>query len=132
MNQAQDMDGENSQAFDFSALDRMGAPTRRFDAGEKLFLAEDPANLMYVIRTGRVDVITYGTVLENVHPGGMVGEMALIDDGDRSAAAMAVEPTEAVAIDKSLFLQLVQSDPEFSLSVMRVLAARIRRMNDQI
>ncbi len=84
------------------------------------------------MRSGRVDVITYGTVLENVHPGGMFGEMALIDDGDRSAAAMAAEPTEAIAIDKPLFLRLVREDHNFALSVMRVLAARIRRMNDQV
>ena len=118
--------------FDFSLLERLGARTRHFDAGEKIFLAEEPANTMYVVRSGRVDVITYGTVLENVQAGGMFGELALIDDGDRSAAAMAAEPTEAVAIDKPTFLKLVREDPSFALRVMRVLAARIRRMNDQI
>lgn len=118
--------------IDFTKLERSGAPLRHFDAGEKVFLAEEPANTMYVVKSGRVDVITYGTVLENVRSGGMFGELALIDDGDRSAAAMAAEPTEALAIDKPLFLKLVREDPDFALQVMRVLAARIRRMNEQI
>ncbi len=79
----------DEQPFGFSILDRLGAPYRHFEAGEKIFLEEEPGNAMYMVRTGRVDVITYGTVLENVRAGGIFGEMALIDDGPRSAAAIA-------------------------------------------
>ena len=126
-------DGPSSEApFDFSILDRLGAPVTQFDAGQKVFLADDTATAMYMVRRGRVDVLTYGTVLENVRAGGIFGEMALIDGGQRSAAAIAAEPTEVVAIDKPAFLQLIAGDPEFALRVMRLLTARIRRMNDQI
>jgi CRP-like cAMP-binding protein len=118
--------------FDISKLERLGVPVRHFEAGEKVFLADEPANVMYVVRSGRVDVITYGTVLENVQAGGMFGELALIDDGARSAAAIAAEPTEVMAIDKPTFLALIRTDADFALAVMRVLAARIRRMNDQV
>ena len=76
--------------------------------------------------------ITYGTVLENIRAGGIFGEMALIDDGPRSAAAMAAEPTEVVAIDKPAFLSVVRDDPQFALRVMSLLATRLRRMNKQI
>jgi len=58
----------------------------------------------------------------------MFGEMALIDDGPRSAAALANEATEASAIDKAMFVQLVREEPEFALRVMRLLTERIRRM----
>jgi CRP-like cAMP-binding protein len=115
--------------FDFSILDQIGAPYRCFDAGEKIFLEDDAADTMYMVRSGRVDVITYGTVLENVRSGGIFGEMALIDNGRRSAAAMAAEPTEVVAIDRSAFLAVVRSDPQFALRVMSLLASRLRRMN---
>ena len=120
------------QAFDFSILDRLGAPYRHFDAGEKVFLEEDAGDAMYMVRSGRVDVITYGTVLENIRTGGIFGEMALIDDGPRSAAAMAAEPTEVIAIDKPTFLAVIRDDPQFALKVMGLLATRLRRMNKQI
>jgi CRP-like cAMP-binding protein len=58
--------------------------------------------------------------------------MALIDDAPRSAAAMAAEPTEVVAIDKQAFLTLIRDDPELALRVMRLFATRLRRMNKQI
>ncbi len=119
-------------SFDFSVLERVDAPFRHFDAGQKIFLEEDAGDAMYMVRSGRVDLITYGIVLENVRPGGIFGEMALIDDGPRSAAAMASEPTEVVAIDKPTFLAIVRDDPQFALKVMELLAVRLRRMNKQV
>src|ERR1700761_864252 len=108
----------DDRPFDFSILDRLGAPSRHFNAGEKIFLEEDVGNAMYMVRSGRVDVITYGVVLENVRAGGIFGEMALIDEGPRSAAASAGAPTEVVAIDKPTFLAVVRDDPQFALKVM--------------
>src|SRR5262245_48159449 len=117
--------------FDFSILDRIGAPYRHFEAGEKIFLEDELGDAMYMVRSGRVDVITYGTVLENVRAGGIFGELALIDDRPRSAAAMAAEPTEVVAINKPTFLAVIRDDPQFALTVMGLLASRLRRMNEQ-
>jgi CRP/FNR family transcriptional regulator, cyclic AMP receptor protein len=120
------------ESFDFSVLDRIGAPFRHFEAGEKVFLEDDAGGAMYMVRSGRIDIISYGVVLENVRAGGIFGEMALIDDGPRSAAAMAAEPTEVVTIDKQSFLEIVRDDPQFALRVMGLLATRLRRMNKQI
>lgn len=122
----------DEQLFDFSLLDRIGAPFRHFDAGEKIFLEEDAGNAMYMVRSGRVDIVTYGIVLENVRAGGIFGEMALIDDGPRSAAAIAAEPTEVVAIDKPTFLAVIRNDPQLALKVMSLLAVRLRRTNKQM
>jgi CRP-like cAMP-binding protein len=114
--------------FDFGWLVNRGVRFRRFDAGERIFLEQDSGDCLYVVHTGRVDVITFGTVLESVGPEGIFGEMALIDGGPRSAAAMASEATEVAVVDKSAFLALVREEPEFALRIMRLLAQRIRRM----
>lgn len=103
-----------------------------FDAGEKIFLQDDAGGRMFLVRSGRVQIITYGTVLENVGPGGIFGEMALIDDAPRSAAAIALEPTEVAPIDRAMFLQLIREQPEFALQVMSLLANRIRKMNESM
>ena len=114
---------------DFSVLDERGTATQSFEAGEKIFLQEDAATCLYVVRRGKVQVITYGTVLENVGPGGVFGEMAMIDGAPRSAAALAAEKTDVMAIDRTTFLFLIQRDPEFALRMMQVLTDRLRRMN---
>ena len=42
--------------------------------------------------------------LEVVGPGGLFGEMALIDGGPRSASAVARKATELVVIDRPTFV----------------------------
>lgn len=114
--------------FDLDDLMRRGAPLLRLDAGERIFLEHEVGDCMYAVRTGRVDVITFGTVLDSLGPGGIFGEMALIDGGPRSAAALAAEPTEVAVIDKAMFQVLVEEEPAFALAIMRLLAERVRRM----
>ena len=118
--------------FDFGFLERFSIPLKRYEAGQKIFLEEDPGDFMYVVIEGKVNIVTYGTVLENVGMYGTFGEMALIDTSPRSAAAIAAEPSEVAVIDRDTFLVLVAHHPPFSLYVMRQLANRIRRMNKSL
>lgn len=118
--------------IDFDALERLGAASHTFDAGQKIFMQEETAARMFIVRSGRVQIVTYGTVLENVGPGGIFGEMALIDDAPRSAAALAVEPTEVLEVNRAQFLELIRQNPEFALKIMSILATRIRKMNDSL
>ena len=121
-----------SLPFDFGFLERFSIPLKRFGAGEKIFLEGDSGDQMYLVVEGKVNIVTYGTVLENVGMHGIFGEMALIENAPRSAAAIAVEPTEVAIIDKPTFVELVRDNPLFSLYVMRHLANRIRRMNESL
>jgi CRP-like cAMP-binding protein len=118
--------------LDFSLLTRAGFPLRRYAAGERIFVEDDEGSVMYVVRFGRVNILTYGTVLESVGPNGMFGEMALIDGSPRSATAVASEPCELAPIDKAAFAHLVRQDPDFALRVMRLLAQRLRQMNENL
>jgi len=121
-----------TDTFDFDQLVQRGIPLKSFEAGEKIFLQDEPGEHMFIVRSGQVNIITFGTVLENVVPNGIFGEMALIDDAPRSAAAIASEPTEVAQIDKQAFLEMIAHEPQIALHVMSLLATRIRRMNDAL
>ena len=56
-------------------------------------------------------------------------EMALVDGRKRSADAIALDDAEVVAIREKQFLFLVSQTPYFALSVMAVMARRLRAMN---
>jgi len=118
--------------FDFSLLARNGVTLQRFAAGDRIFVTDDDAKVMYVVRSGRVNIMASGVVLETIGPGGLFGEMALIDGDARSATAVVVEDAEVAPIDRTAFLFMVRQSPDFALEVMSVLAARIRRMNEQL
>ncbi len=115
------------QRFELGNLLQRNVAVRLIDAGEKIFLEHETGSEMYIVVTGRVDVLTYGQVLEKVGPGGIFGEMALIDEGPRSAAAMAAEASEVIVIDRDMFAVLIKDEPGFALEVMRALARRLRR-----
>ena len=115
------------QALDIFRHD--DAHTRSFDAGETIFCIDDAADCMYVVISGAVDICIDGNVLERVEPGGLVGEMALIEQLPRSASAVAVEATKVSTVDRKRFLFLVQNHPFFARTVMEVLAQRLRRMD---
>lgn len=118
--------------FDFDLLVRGGFPLQRFDANAKIFVQDDPGKCMYVVRSGKVGILSGGAVLENIGPNGTFGEMALIDGAPRSATAVAREPTEVAVIDEKAFLFLVEKNPAFALDLLRRLTARLRRTTDSL
>lgn len=86
---------------------------------------------MYVVRRGQVAIRLGNLTVETVGEGGLLGEMALIDDSTRSASAVVIEDRELVPIDERRFLFLVRETPFFALAVMRTMARRLRAMNER-
>ncbi len=101
-------------------------------AGEALFRAGDPGECMYAVLSGEARIADGNVVYEELSPGGIVGEMALIDHAPRSATVTAVTDCTLAEIDEKRFLFLVQQTPSFALNVMRVLSHRLRRMNSLV
>lgn len=98
-------------------------------SGAILFEEGTPGTTMYIVRTGQVAIQIGGRTVEQVGAGGIIGEMALIDNATRSATAVAVSECEVVPVDQRRFLFLVQETPFFALEVMQVMANRLRAMN---
>ena len=111
-------------------LFRNSNDARPYRAGEAIFRTGDHGDNMYVVVEGEVRISAHGRELELLGPGGVFGEIALIDSGPRSADAIAVTDCRVVPIDESWFKFLVQQTPFFSLQIMRVMADRLRRTMD--
>ncbi len=100
-----------------------------FADGGVVFVKGDRGAFAYLVRSGEVEIRGAGHALEVVGPGGLFGEMALIDGGPRSASAVARKATELVVVDRATFDRLLREVPDFALKVMRLLAVRLRRAN---
>jgi len=114
---------------DFSILIGKEVPTRTFKAGETIFQEGDPADELYVIQEGRVGVQTGNRLLDTLDPRTIFGEMALVDNAPRSAAAIAITDVKLVPVSERQFLFLVSETPYFALNVMRLMARRLRATN---
>lgn len=100
--------------------------------GETIFREGEPRDFMYAVLEGEVDLFVKGQLVETVSRGGIFGEMALIEKSDRVASAVAKTDAKLVPVDEERFLFLVHQTPNFALHVMRVLADRLRRMNERL
>jgi len=103
-----------------------------FPAGQIIFQEGQPGEVMYAVSEGEVDILVHDKVIDTVGPGGIVGEMALIDTKPRSATAIAKTDCKLVPISEKRFTFLVQQTPNFALQVMRVMAYRLRHMDAQV
>jgi CRP/FNR family transcriptional regulator, cyclic AMP receptor protein len=98
----------------------------------KVIMAEGEAGaFMYVVLKGRIVVTIKNRVVERVGPGGVVGEMALVDQAPRVGTATAETECTLLAINRKDFLLFVKTKPDFSLSLMKGLAERLRYMTSQ-
>ena len=100
--------------------------------GEKLFAKGDPATTMYVVRSGALQVHDGNVVYETVGPGGILGEMAIVDGAPRSAGVRAEHTSEVIAIDQVRFLRMVERTPFFAIRIMQVLTRRLRHTNERV
>jgi CRP/FNR family transcriptional regulator, cyclic AMP receptor protein len=103
-----------------------------FQEGEAIFHEGDLADRMYLVDNGSVSLKVGEHVVETVGPGGLFGEIAVIDREPRSASAVAASDCALITIDKRRFWFLVQETPYFAEIVMRVMASRIRTMNNTL
>ena len=112
---------------------RNEADTLAIPAGEVIFSEGDTDGVaMYVVVEGEVDLLVKGRLVESLGPGGVLGEMALLDKVPRSASAVAKTACKLVEINEKRFKFLVQQTPNFALQMMRVIADRLRRMDDRL
>ena len=99
-------------------------------AGELIFREGAPADSMYVLLEGQARVSIGDRVVEEPGPGTLLGELALIDHSPRAATVAAVTACKLLPIDEARFHALVAQTPEFATHVMKVMAGRLRRVDD--
>jgi len=101
-------------------------PPQRCLADKTIFQEGEGRVFMYVVLRGRVAISIHSTVVEKVGPGGVFGEMALVDQSPRAATAVAETACVLLAINRNDFLTLVKTKPAFAVSLLRALAERLR------
>jgi CRP/FNR family cyclic AMP-dependent transcriptional regulator len=124
------------RVFDDKTLDEiaceLGNPELlKFGAGHTIFSAGEPGVRMYLPRKGRVAITVDGRTLEHVGPGGVFGEMTLVNPAPRAANAVAETDCALMAVNRKQFLELVQTNPAFGLSLLKLLGQRLHAVTMQ-
>ena len=114
-----------------------GASIVPYAAGVEIFAKGDPGASMMAVLKGRVRIsapsLDGKEVVHNImRPGDVFGEIALLDGGERTAAAFAMTPCELLVVDRRSFLPLLQRRPELAIRLLVVLCERLRRKDEQV
>jgi HD-GYP domain-containing protein (c-di-GMP phosphodiesterase class II) len=107
------------------------ATTRKHSKGEIIIREDTVADTFYIIRTGKVAITKKledgkEMVLDVQYDGEFFGEMALLDQGPRSASAVALESTVLLEISRRDFAVLLKKAPLLAYAMMREQSARLR------
>lgn len=118
-----------AQAKGLQVLDR-----KVFPVGEKIFREGAPGSRAYIIQSGNVDIVKEvngeNVVVGNVGPGGIFGEMALIDEEPRMASAVVSDTCVCIIVTSALFQKKLGSLDPFLGGVLRVLVENIRSIQE--
>jgi CRP/FNR family cyclic AMP-dependent transcriptional regulator len=107
-----------------------------FDPGQPLFQQGDAGDAAYIVMEGAADVLIEtpkGPVkVANLGRNAIVGEIAILCDVPRTATVIAQEKTVTLKINKDTFFRLVNEFPQMAVEIMRELARRLEKTNEQL
>lgn len=113
------------------------AKKRTFRAGEVIFHRDDPGQVLYVIKEGKVKICLISPDGQEISlvvfgKGEYFGELALLDGLPRSADAIALERVECYTLQRTDFHNAIMKTPKIAIQVMEVLCERLRKTDQQV
>ncbi|NQV56923.1 MAG: cyclic nucleotide-binding domain-containing protein, partial [Rhodospirillales bacterium] len=103
-----------------------------YGEGDVIFREGDAGDAAYLILSGRVDILKYAgdsqIVIATVGKGGIVGEMALIDDKPRMATALAAVKTMVTVIPSKELQVRMDRLQKFDPVLRRLMGMMVERM----
>jgi len=121
---------------DIQALSSV-AKRRTFRAGEVIFHRDDPGQVLYMIKDGKVKICIISPDGQEVSlavfgKGEYFGEFALLDGLPRSTDAVALEKVECYTLQRSDFHNTILKNPKIAFLVMEALSKRLRDTNQMV
>jgi CRP-like cAMP-binding protein len=102
------------------------AEEERRGPGEEIFREGDVADALYLVASGRVEVVRAGAVVAELAERDVFGEMAVLDPAPRSATVRAASDVVLLRLRREDFQDLLAEELEVARAVIRVLARRLR------
>ena len=111
--------------FDVDVIAAGESTVLLFPDGAVIFEHDEVSDCAYIVKSGEVVIGGRGRAVERIEPGEIFGATALLDDG-RTVAAIAAGQVELVPIDRQTFTVLLRDDPDFAMTILRLMARRLR------
>ncbi|NOX89234.1 MAG: Crp/Fnr family transcriptional regulator [Calditrichaeota bacterium] len=125
--------------LDDKALEEIArmAVRQTYKKDNMVLIEEEIGSTMFIILSGRVKISRISdegreVILSILVDGDFFGEMSILDGQTRSANAVTLEDTELLLIQRENFLRILHDYPQVSINLLKELAHRLRRSDEQI
>jgi CRP/FNR family transcriptional regulator/CRP/FNR family cyclic AMP-dependent transcriptional regulator len=113
------------------------AKRRAFRSGEVIFHRDDPGQVLYMIKEGKVKICIISPDGQEISlavfgKGESFGEFALLDGLPRSADAIALEKVECYTLQRSDFHNAIMKNPKIAIQVLESLTKRLRNTDNMV
>src|SRR6266513_6245358 len=113
------------------------AKRRTFRSGEVIFHREEPGQVLYVIKEGKVKISLISPDGQEISlvvfgKGECFGEFALLDGLPRSADAVALEKVECYTLQRSDFQNAILKNPKIAILVLEAMSKRLSNTNNMV
>src|SRR5579872_5176750 len=113
------------------------ARKRTFRSGEVIFHRDDPGQVLYMIKEGKVKISLISPDGQEISlvvfgKGEYFGDLALLDGLPRSADAIALEKVECYTLQRNDFQKAIMKNPKIAIQVLEVLSKRIRSTDNMV
>jgi CRP/FNR family transcriptional regulator, cyclic AMP receptor protein len=122
-----------------AALDNLRSASKLRDVArnEVLFRQGDAAAELFGIVSGRIAILTKSpdgreSLVAVLEEGSLFGELALFDNGPRSADARALEPTQLLVVEYTAVRDAIEKHPAVLWVIVRMFARRLRATDDSL
>lgn len=108
-----------------------------FSRGDVIFNEGEPGDRLFIITSGKVKLGRRSpdgreNLLSVMGPSDMFGELSIFDPGPRTSGAVCVTDVRAYSMDRSALKDWIDQRPEIASQLLRVLARRLRRTNNNL
>ena len=108
---------------------------RKYTAGEAIVTQDKGGEGFFIVVSGQAEAIREradGTsvVVNTFGPTDFFGELALLDEGPRTASVVTTEATECLVLTRWDFLGVLQEDVDMAITILEELARRFRMALD--
>lgn len=104
----------------------------KYPPGKEVLAASKPADALYVVIDGAVELTRDGAALTTVRQNGVLGAWALFDESDpMPVAAKTLEDTRLLRIGRDDFYDLLADNGEITSAIFSTLVKRFRKLVEQ-
>ncbi len=127
------------QGLNKSSMEKLNRITsmKEFPKSQPIYFAKEPSDSIFFLKKGRVKLTRTSPdgkemILALVNPGEVFGELGVLDDGERTDYAIALDECLICAISKDDFKRFVEENPELNRRITKLIGFKLRKFSERI